>query len=316
MIRRLTLALLLVLGVGAPARAQVDEMISVRLDKSGATRTIPFSLAEPRILRMQAYFPPTEVGEVFFQLKDAADKEVAWDGDRTVPAGEYHVVVSARGASPQDFPVKILSDSLPVPDAGRDAKSATRLPLGSRVHTRLRVESEAAWFRIDPAHAGILSVQVRLSSGQGTPMFAIMGPDKKPLYRTGGSKEYLGARYAPVEAGKRYYLKLWADLGGGAIVELETMVFGLRPGKGGGLAAMGVPDGSELMGQLDLVAQATGTRLTKAETPQQLRRELEEAMGVRPPGSGWAVAGWILGLGGIGAAAWFWWRRPRKPFKT
>lgn len=302
------------LALSAAAGAQSDEMIPLTIDTVGHVEDIPFDLDKPAAVSIQAFFPPAELGAIKFVVTDAAGEPVNIAPPKILAPGSYSVAVSASGASPENFSIKI-GTSEPFdpyePNDTRETASLIELPL----RTVITVDSGANnidWFKFTVDQAYVLSVHFRARGGTIV-KFKVVDAEGESLYETASDWDSAGARYVSLTAGE-YYLAVWASSGSvQAEVELALYDPTGAVGDNGGFIAVGMVEGSAGLGQLMLIAKATGKGLIETVSPEIMKAELLEAVKEKPaetakvqgPGDWgtWLVILLILGASG-GAGFW------------
>ena len=304
-----------VLAVSAAAVAQSDEMIPLTIDVEGHVEDVPFDLDKPAAVSIQAFFPPAELGAIKFAVTDAAGKEVSIAPPKILAPGSYSVAVSASGASPDSFSIKIRT-SEPVdpyePNDTRETASPITLPL----RTVIKVDRGAEnldWFKFAVDQAYVLSVHLRARGGAYV-KFKVVDAEGKILYQTASEWDSAGARYASLTAGE-YYLAI-----GPAVSSVQAeMELGLYDPTGvgdkGGFIAVGMKEGSPALKQLMLIANTTGKALVETVSPEIMKAELLEAVKEKPveTAKGGGTGGWgtwliILLILAASGGAGFWMR--------
>ncbi|MDP6544634.1 MAG: hypothetical protein QGH60_11630 [Phycisphaerae bacterium] len=303
-----------VLAFSAAAGAQSDEMIPLTIDTDGHVEDIPFDLDKPAAVSIQAFFPPAELGTIKFVVTDAAGEAVDIAPPKILAPGSYSVAVSASGASPDSFSVKIRTFE-PVdpyePNDTRETASRIELPL----RTVIRVDSgkdNLDWFKFSVDQAYVLSVHLR--SRGGAIKFKVLDAEGKSVYETTSSWDSAGARYAPLTAGE-YYLAIGPG-GSSTPVEMELSLYDpAGVGDKGGFIAVGMKEGSPALKQLMLIANTTGKGLVETVSPEIMKAELLEAVKEKPVeiatkgGRGWVTWLVILLIPAVGGGVGFWMRR-------
>jgi hypothetical protein len=292
---RSVLCVAAVLAVTAAARAQSDEMISLTIDTDGHVEDIPFDLDKPAAVSIQAFFPPAELGEIKFTVTAAAGEGVNIAPPKTLSPGSYSVAVSASGASPESFSIKIRT-SEPVdsyePNDTRETASPITLPLRT-VITVDRGADNLDWFKFTVDQAYVLSIHLRARGSAGV-SFKVVDAEGKDIYKGASA----GARYVSLDAGE-YYLA-FGPAGSSMQTEVELALYDPAGvvGDKGGFIAVGMKEGSAGLDQLMLIAETTGKALIETISPEIMKAELLEAVKKKPVETAKAEGpgGWITWL--------------------
>jgi hypothetical protein len=268
-----------VLVFGTIAGAQSGEMIPLTIDTAGHVEDIPFDLDKPAAVSIQAFFPPAELGKIKFAVTNEAGQAVNIAPPKILAPGSYSVAVSAAGASPESFSVKIGVWE-PVdpyePNDTRETASLIELPL----RTVIRTDSGANnldWFKFSIDQTYVLSIHLIPRSGR-TVNFRVVDAEGKDVYKAASKWTSRGARYVSLVAGE-YYLAFGAS-GGSVPAEVELALFDPvgSGGKAGGFITVGMKEGSPALNQLKLIARTTGKGLVEAVDPEAMKAELLEAI--------------------------------------
>lgn len=283
---RSILIILIVAALAGQAPGRTNEMLAVTLSGPGQSRTIQFELAQPAHVSFQAFFPPTELGSLNFAVTDHAGQSVDAKWPRVLAKGKYTLTVSATGASPESFPLKI-SAAVPLdpyePNDTRETASRVRVPLRAAIELHGRRYPDWFRFQIDSPH--VLSVHLRPRK-KTTVHFAVTDSEGKVLYATSHWADYLGARYVMAEPGE-YFLEVWSVQSGAWTVDVELALYEWAPDATarGGFIALGMKPDSADFTQISLIAGATGITVVETLEPEVMRRELSVAIKAKPAGT-------------------------------
>ncbi|MCP4376346.1 MAG: hypothetical protein GY794_09250 [bacterium] len=289
----IVLCVAVVLVFGTVSRAQNNEMIPLTIDTAGHVEDIPFDLDKPSAVSIQAFFPPAELGKIKFAVTNESGQAVNIASPKILAPGSYSVAVSASGASPESFSVKIgVAEPLDSyePNDTRETASPIELPLRTVIRTDSGRDN-LDWFKFRIGQAYVLSIHIIPRSG-GTVNFRVIDADGKDVYKAASTRTSRGARYVSLVAGE-YYLTFGAA-GGSVNTELELGLFDPTSGGGaeGGFIAVGMKEGSDALGQLKLIAKTTGKGLVESVDPEVMKAELMEAVREH---SGETAGTWGLG---------------------
>ena len=309
---RTVLCIAAVLSVTAIAGAQVNEMIPLTIDTEGQVEDIPFDLDKPALMGIRAFFPPAELGAIKFIVTDDAGQAVNFAPPKVLAPGSYSVAVSASGASPESFSIKIGAYEPVDPYEPNDTRE-TASPITMPLRTVIRVDRGADnldWFKFTIDQAYVLSIDLRPRRSASVD-FRVVDAEGKDVYKAASTSTSRGARYASLAAGE-YYLVF---SGGSADVEVELALYDpAGVGDKGGFIAVGMKAGSPALEQLMLIAKTTGKGLVETVSPEIMKAELLEAVKekpvetAKPDGGGWGT--WliiVLILAATGGAG-FWMR--------
>ena len=309
------------LALVASADAQSGEMIQVTIDTAGHVEDIPFDIDKPAAVSVQAFFPPTELGEIKFAVTDADGKAVSIASPKVLGPGAYSVAVSAAGVSSDSFSVKIgVSEPLDAYEPNDTREKASRIELPLRTVIKVdRGQGNFDWFKFSIDQAYVLSIHLR-PKGSASVDFRVVDTEGKDVYKAASTSTSRGARYASLVAGE-YYLVLSAS-GYSVDTEMELALFdpvGFG-GDNGGFIAVGMKEGSVGLDQLTLIAKTSGKTLVETISPEIMKAELLEAVKEKPVETakvGGSVA-WILWvaiililLAGAGTGYWMY-KRPKE----
>jgi len=302
-----------VLVVASAAGAQIGEMISLTIETAGHVEEIPFDIDKPAAVSIQAFFPPVELGEIKFVVTAAAGKTVNVAPPKILAPGSYSVAVSASGASPESFSIKIGAFEPVDPYEPNDTRQ-TASPITLPLRTVIQVDRGADnldWFKFTIDRAYVLSIHLR-PRGSSTVNFRVVDAEGKDVYKTASTWNTLGARYVALAAGE--YCLVIGPAGGSTPTEVELALFDPSgAGDKGGFIAVGMDKGSAGLEQLALIARTTGKGLIETVSPEIMKAELLEAVKEKPVASAkradggswviWLVILLILVAGG-GAVLW------------
>ena len=309
-----------------------DSYVSVILPTPETSVTLDIQTRQQGFLSPYALFPPNDLGALRFAATDGQGHPVDLRGARPLPAGTYHVVVSAEHGSLSPFNLQLRSLALSDGFEPNDSAEALRqvdLPFTGVLTLRARDDQD--WFGFDVPGPGI--VLVRLApppGGMGQQVAVQMNAQDEGLPNgtarwveiaadaTGVAHRYFDVTQAGSWRVKAYSVRD-SSAADEASLRLDLVFF---PDQGAGasgpsLVALGVAPDDPNIEQLRLRMRAQGRNVLVTNDPEQIAAALLAAAQPKPQLAerNWTLpltaAGGLLLVGLAGLGWWLWTRRGR-----
>lgn len=321
-------ALLTLLCMTAPACAaplEPDQYAQIVLGTAGASVSLDVRTSQEGYLVSSPMLPPPELGTLHVTATNARGAAVDIKGAKSLPAGIYHLRVTADGASPEPFNygVRFVSwkDRFEPNDTARTA-AKIELPFNEAI--ALRDSGDQDWFSFDLNGPGVLLVRLT-SPAARSELLVEANAQNDPELRQGakpatgddaskitkfGNGAGVARRYFEVTARGAWLVmaKLGADPaadGSEMSARMDIVFYPDKPSRDmtPALVALGTSDTDPAIEQMRLRLRAEGRTVLVTNDPNEIARALTAVALAPIPGARWPVWLWlVIGLGILGGA--------------